>query len=152
MLSFFVSSLGVLYSLWCKTSLKAMAASLTTLLFVGGGYMFCCAVCMIGSHGPGRDIEIMFAGVIPMLLALPYPAYLEPDFFRHTDGLCVAYVIGLIGYSIAGFALFSGAIVNFESLVGRIGRDFVPHRPPASQRKSPGQAPPPLVAAEIVEE
>ena len=77
-----------------------------------------------------------------MLLAIPYVAYFEPNFIQHGAGFLVAYVIGLIGYSLAGLALFSGTIINFDSMAGRVGRDFIP------QRRPPRQA----VVAEVVQE
>lgn len=153
MLAFYVSALGVLYSLWCKTSLKAMAATLATAIFVGGGYMFCCLVCLIGSHGPGHEIEVILAGVIPMLLAIPYIAYFEPHFFQNAGGILAAYVIGLIGYGCFGMALYGSAIANFESLVGRVGRDFVKRPPPRLPAAPRSENPPPsIITAEAVEE
>jgi hypothetical protein len=152
-LAFYISALGVIYSLWCKSSLKAMAATLATAIFVGGGYMFCCMVCLIGSHGPGDEIAVIFAGVVPMLLAIPYVAYFEPNFLQHGGGFIAAYIFGLIGYSIAGIMLYGGAISNFDSLVGRVGRDFVKRPPPRLPAKPRTEnAPPNVIVAEAVEE
>jgi ABC-type Na+ efflux pump permease subunit len=153
MLAFFVSSMGVLYSLWCKTSLKAMAATLATGIFVGGGYMFCCGICMVFAHGGGRDTEIMFAGVMPFLLAFPGIVFAEPG-NGGPETIYAAYILGLLFYGIVGPALFGIAIVNFESLVGRIGRDFERHQRPPKQPVAPQTASPfqSSIVAEVVEE
>ncbi len=146
--AFFVSSLGILYSLKCRTSLKAMAATLATLIFVGGGYTFCCLVMMIGSHGPGNGTQLIVAGVIPFLLMYPGMIYAEP---HAPDGIHAAYVIGLLFYSVAGPVLLSIAIANFDGLVGRVGRDFVrlPRRMADKPSKNASQE---TIVDEVVEE
>ena len=53
-LAVYASGLGVLYSLWCRTSMRAMAATLATGLFAGGLYLCCCIPLMIGSQGTRR--------------------------------------------------------------------------------------------------
>jgi ABC-type transport system involved in multi-copper enzyme maturation permease subunit len=154
-LAFFASSMGVLYSLWCKTSMKAMAATVATGIFVGGGYLFCCAFCMILNHGgSGHEEEIMFAGVMPFLLAFPSFVFIEPGGGSATaKTILAAYVLGMLFYGIMGPVLFGMAIANFESLTGRVGGFFVPHRP--GKKATTDQMPSPLqepIVVEAVEE
>ncbi len=70
LLALYAAALGVTFSLRCRSSLRAMGATLAVGLVAGGGYMFCCIPLMI--VGPGRSgSEIIFAPCIPFLLALP---------------------------------------------------------------------------------
>jgi hypothetical protein len=81
-------------------------------------------------------------------------AYFEPNFLQHSGGMLAAYVFGLIGYTIAGAALYGGAVVNFDSLVGRVGRDFVPKRRPPRIPTAPRveKAAQDIIVAETVDE
>ncbi|MCC6124642.1 MAG: ABC transporter permease subunit [Pirellulales bacterium] len=151
-LAFFVSSLGVLYSLWCKTSLKAMAATLATLVFVGGGYLFCCMVVLIGGGG-GDGVQIIIAGLIPFLLAFPDIAYVESGVFHREAVLPAAYALGTGGYALAGFVLFASAVGNFDSFAGRVGGNFQSPWPrPLPPSVPPRENPPDAIVAEAVEE
>jgi ABC-type transport system involved in multi-copper enzyme maturation permease subunit len=131
MLAFFVSTVGVHYSLYCKTSLKAMAATLATLIFVGGGYLFCCFVCFIGMRGggPGDEAMLVLTPCIPFLLAFPYVLYLNDNILNHAPVVLVAYFLGTVGYGVASGVLFVSAVNNFDRLAGRTGRDFDRPRP-----------------------
>ena len=97
-LALFGSTLGVMYSLDASTSLRAMAATLATCLFVGGGYMIFFACCMPFMRGGPDGLEIVFAPCVPFLLALPCILYEQGS--HNSDpamgGVVVAYVLGVV--------------------------------------------------------
>jgi ABC-type transport system involved in multi-copper enzyme maturation permease subunit len=119
MLAVFASALGVMFSLWCRTSIRAMIATLVTGVFVGGAYMFCCIPLIIGT-GDDNVIELLAGGMIPFLLAAPGICFMEgiPDQARHS-GWAIGYMFGIIGYVIASCVLIAAAIRNFDRLTGR---------------------------------
>jgi ABC-type transport system involved in multi-copper enzyme maturation permease subunit len=123
-LAVYASGLGVLYSLRCRTSMRAMAATLATGLFAGGLYLFCCMPLMIGSR-MGDEGIIILSGCIPFLLGFPGGIYVESISYRNMSGpestVIFAYVLGIIGYSIAAAVLISASIGNFDRLSGRTG-------------------------------
>ncbi len=163
-LAVYASGLGVLYSLWCRTSMRAMAATLATGLFVGGLYLFCCMPLIIISEGRGSDPEIMLSGCIPFLLGFPGYAYAENILYRqqsvgggnYESNIITAYVLGMIGYTFAAVALISSSIRNFDRFSGRTGLqpwDLSLHKKPAEP--GPAHSPPKSreepIRAEIVE-
>jgi ABC-type transport system involved in multi-copper enzyme maturation permease subunit len=121
-LAVYASGLGVLYSLWCRTSMRAMAATLATGLFAGGLYMFCCIPLMIG-NSVGDEGIIVLSGCIPFLLGFPGVIYVESISYHNMSGpetnVIFAYVLGMIGYSIAAAVLISASIGNFDRFSGR---------------------------------
>ena len=64
----FIAVLGTYVSLRSKSSARAIAATIAILVFLNGGYLFCCMPAM---NGPG---SILFtAGVTPMIVtAAPF--------------------------------------------------------------------------------
>lgn len=125
LLAFYAAALGVRFSLRCKNSLRAMAATLVTGLFVGGMYLFCCIpVLVAASPRSGEGASFMLAPCIPFLLGLPAWVYMAGDeFFRapRDEGaiMLFAYIIGTVGYTIAGIALTGSSIASFDRIVGR---------------------------------
>ncbi len=75
LLAAFASALGVIYSLWCRTSMRAIIATLASGIFVGGAYFFCCMPLMITMRG--EEGMIMLAGCIPFLLGCPAGFYMQ---------------------------------------------------------------------------
>ncbi len=146
LLAFAVASMGVLYSLWCRNSMRAMAATIATGAVVGGGYLFCCFPAFAG---PGDDAaQVLLAPCVPFLIVFPGIVYSEGEnILRHEPTIVVAYLLGVIGYATAGVLLLSGAIGNFEELNGRTG-GTAPYRP----RRRPIAPPDEYVKAEIIEE
>jgi hypothetical protein len=108
-----------------------MAATLATLIFAGGGYLFCCFICLTGMRGsgPGDEISLIFAPCIPFLLAFPDVVYLQGDVLRQQPATLVAYLFGAAGYCVASGVLFVSAVNNFDRLTGRTGPDFDRRRP-----------------------
>jgi ABC-type transport system involved in multi-copper enzyme maturation permease subunit len=123
-LAMYAGGLGVLYSLWCRTSMRAMAATLSTGLFAGGLYLFCCMPLMIGSR-MGDEGIIILSSCIPFLLGFPGGMYVESMSYHNMSEtemtVIFAYVLGMIGYSIAAAVLISSSIRNFDRFSGRSG-------------------------------
>jgi hypothetical protein len=134
-LAVYAASLGVRYSLWCRNSLRAMAATLATGLFVGGLYFLtCCVPVMIAStrHGGDEGFILTLAPCVPFLLALPGIVYTEGESsFRRNEGgfMLVAYVLGTVGYLVAAILLAANSTARFDVLCGRTGPK---HRLPQS--------------------
>jgi len=126
---FFVSSLGVIYSLRLKSSMRAMGATLGTLLFVGGGYFITCCFPLMVASGPGDEgLMLILAPCIPFLLSLPTMA--SEFFFQGSSGLhdeevmlLFAYCAGNVGYLIAATVLTASASANFNRITGRSGAE-----------------------------
>jgi hypothetical protein len=134
-----VGSLGVLLSIRCRTSIRAMGATLAIGLFVGGGYLFCCVPMMIAGHGAGD--EIILAPCIPFLLAFPGIVQVSGGRLLDDGAVAAAYVMGVIGYFMAAIFLSSTAVGMFDELAGRVS-----HRP--IRRLGP---PSPPVESEAIE-
>jgi ABC-type transport system involved in multi-copper enzyme maturation permease subunit len=145
----FASALGLFYSLRCTTSMRAMGATLVTLLVVGGGYMFCCMPIMSGNDG-----QFILAGCLPFLVIAPDMFFVDwisegNHFGSDSEGeIVAAYIFGVIGYAVATLMLNSASIGNFERLAGRAVFDEF------SANRQPRTLPDPedLVAPEVVEE
>jgi len=112
-LTYFFATLGVMFSLYCRNSTRAMAATISVSLFVGGGYLFCCVPMMFG---PGNDQALVFAPCVPFLLSAPL-------FFEggvpHQEGLRVAYLMGLAFYTGGGLLLTVMLADGFDAWVER---------------------------------
>ena len=128
------SSLGVIFSLRMKSSLWAMAATLGTCFFVGGGYLFCCVPFFIVSHA-GDGVAISLAPCIPFLFAFPgmVCAHGNPG---GEESVVAAYIIGAVGYSVTAGVLFTMASAGFDELVGRSASSL-----PWKQKIRAGHAP-----------
>ena len=123
-LAVYASGLGLLFSLWCRTSMRAMAATLVTGLFVGGLYLFCCIPIFVASRS-GPESEITLAGCVPFLLGYPSQFYWEITYYASNrfgprpDNMPAACILGIIGYAFAAVCLIASAIGNFDRLAGR---------------------------------
>ncbi len=124
MQAWYVSSVGLCFSLSSQTTLRAMGATLGTLVFTGGGYMFCC--CMIaGTSGGEEGFVVFLAACIPFLLAFPIIAYIELSqgmgltSSSIEGGMLYAYGIGLIGYTVVSVLLYYHMVTRFDHLAGR---------------------------------
>jgi ABC-type transport system involved in multi-copper enzyme maturation permease subunit len=139
LLAFYVIALGVRFSLRCKSSLRAMGATLATALFVGGIYLCCCMPIFIASRA-GEETAIVLAPCVPFLIVFPGIAYVESEHFfrgREAAPMLFAYIAGTIGYLIAGIALAGSSIGSFDWITGRTrlrtSMSMLPERP----RQSP---------------
>ncbi len=112
----FASVVGVAFSLKFSTTLKSIGATMGVLIMVGGGYVLCCCVpTMIGSDGEGY--QVVFALVIPFLLAIPSMATF--DGMNDEGWLVIDYLIGLFVYGIATVVIYELCRQNFDQLAGR---------------------------------
>ena len=137
-IGFFVSALGILMSLWCKTSMRAMGATLAICLFLGGGYFFCC-IPMAVSGGSGE--EVMFAPCIPFLLAFPGIVHVSEGQALHGGEIAAAYILGIIGYLVAGIVLSASAVYMCDTKTGRFSRQrfFPPESRSPLETKEAGE-------------
>jgi hypothetical protein len=117
----FVTGMGLLYSLRSKTSLRAMSLTLITVMFVGGGYMFCCCPVVAMSGPPDEAFQLGLSPCVPFLLAAPAGFYIEG-----IDGgsspeseLIAAYVFGVLLYTIASGVLVAYLTTTFDEAAGR---------------------------------
>jgi ABC-type transport system involved in multi-copper enzyme maturation permease subunit len=121
LLALYAAALGVSFSLRCRSSLRAMGATLAIGLVVGGGYMFCCVPLMaVGRAEEGMILS--FAPCIPFLLALPGIVYMDGEHFlngREGGIMLFAYILGMIGYGVTWLLLTGGSISNFDKRAGR---------------------------------
>ena len=46
-----LSAMGVWFSSWCRTSIRAMASAVAVSIFVGGGYLLCCIPVLFRGSG-----------------------------------------------------------------------------------------------------
>ncbi len=123
LLAWYVTNLGLFFSLQSQTTLRAMGVTLGTLLFTGGGYMFCC--CMMASSGgvgPGDETMIFLAGCIPFLSIYPFFAhfhYVKGHHVGNEEGMAVAYGLGMVAYLIAAVVLYQLMVSDFDRRAGR---------------------------------
>ena len=118
--SCFVTSIGLSYSLRSKTTMRSMGFTLGTLVFLGGGYMFCC--CILDGIG-GQGSEIILAACIPFLVVFPVVALDAPGASNDPD-MIAAFVVGIVGYLIATMTVYSLIVRDFEKLAGARRRVF----------------------------
>jgi hypothetical protein len=130
------------FSLWCKTSTRAIAATLTVLLTMGGGYLLCCGFCIVPlamlAIGPSEGemlTVVMTAPVMTYLAGFPY-VLLNMDFEMRGEGLALgSYILGNVLYLAATGLLLSGCYYAFDRLAGRTDvRGSVPRRPDNSSK------------------
>ena len=124
LLAWYVTNLGLFFSLRSPTTLRAMGATLGTLIFTAGGYLFCCCTVMAGTGGPNSVMLIIFAPCIPFLLGFPGIAYYEiltGSFVSHEGAIPAAYVLGNVLYLIVAGLLYAFMTNNFDRLAGRCG-------------------------------
>ena len=162
LLAFYVSALGVNFSLRCRNSLRAMATTLITALFVGGLYFFTCCLPILIAAQPanGEGFMLTLAPCVPFLLAMPvivYTAGKELFNSTHSEGpaMMFAYIFGMVGYAITAIALASSSIGNFERLAGRTVRRLAGEMSHAMSQRDSVQRPiepPEVSSAEVVAE
>ena len=124
----FVTALGVVFSLRSSNTLRSMAGTLGVTLLLGGGYFVCCCMPLaIGGGGDDLFFELMWAPCMPFLLFAPTCLYMElhdGDLGAWNQKMLVAYTLGMIGYAIAAFFLYSSSVGTFDEMSGRTSTRF----------------------------
>jgi len=125
-----VAVLGTYFSLRSKSSARAIATTIVTLVILSGGYMMCCIP--VG-HGPASILLI--AGCTPVIVPYALVSFSEMAdlLHRHAYGPSSALVIetGLLSVAIYGFlalGLFRFCLDRFEIEVDRPRREFPGYR------------------------
>jgi ABC-type transport system involved in multi-copper enzyme maturation permease subunit len=125
----FIALVATCFSLRCKSSVRSVTATIGVLVFLNGGYLFCCVPFM---HGSGE--MVFLAGFTPMIVTGAVFTFTELEAFFHlSHGFTIpsrADVSMLVFFSVvlhasAAFALLHTCLNQFETVVDR-------------PRKSPG--------------
>jgi len=123
LLSWYVTMLGLRFSLGSQTTLRAMGATLGTLIFTGGGYLFCCCVVMSSRGGSDDGLMLMLTPCIPFLLFFPGMAFSGGGAFSVSNSveanMAIAYGLGTVGYLLVGGCLYVQMVRDFDRLAGR---------------------------------
>ena len=117
----FVTNVGLQFSLWSSTSLRAMGATLATVFFVGGGYFLCCCFSFAAMGGRGEDelIAIAFAPLLPYIISAPAWLFAAGLDEHGTDKIMIAYGLGVLGYLFANAMLAINLETSFDERAGR---------------------------------
>ena len=115
--AWYVTNLGLFFSLRNKTTLRAMGATLGTLFFTGGGYLFCC--CMVVASTGGDGAEIMLAACIPFLIMFPAMSFADSSAMAEPE-LAFAFGLGMIGYFVVSIILARYLSTRFDRLADRV--------------------------------
>lgn len=134
----FAAALGVLLSLRSSSSNRAATWTLGTMVFLGGGYMFCCIPMMIGL-GPGEDfvIVVYLAPCSPFLIGFPAMAAWS-ELGGGEEFLYSAYMLGVLGYAIGAGVVYSTASSRFDEFAGRTKGNRVWTSPPVPRTEHAG--------------
>jgi ABC-type transport system involved in multi-copper enzyme maturation permease subunit len=137
-----LAALGVWFSSWCTTSIRAMGGTVALGVFLGGGYLLCCMPFYM--VGRGHEALLGLSACIPFLLACPSMLWLafvdRNDFGPEAMNMVLAFFIGVGGYLVLGFALMQANIRNFDVRVGRPIEAWT--LPPAISSMGPPPPPP----------
>ena len=114
-----VATIGVWFSSWCTTSIRAMAGTMGLCVFLGGGYLLCCIPFFQGS---GQEGILALAACIPFLLVMPTVLWMEgiqSNVSNADVNTTFAFLLGLSGYLVLGVAMMHANINQFDRRVGR---------------------------------
>lgn len=115
-LAAFATTLGVFVSLAARSTARAQGTTMTVLLFVGGGYLFCCVPFM---HGPGGESAVLTL-CAPFLLVVSLSIDHLDKFGPRQELVLPEYVFGTFGYAVATCVLYAAAVARFDRLSGRV--------------------------------
>jgi len=119
--SWFLTLLGLTYSLRSATSLRSLGFTLTVGVLVGGGYLFCCCPVIAASGNPDETVMVGMAPCMPFLLLYPAMAYATQNWGPRSEmvQLTIAYCLGLVGYLVACVVMTTYLVQEFDALAGR---------------------------------
>jgi len=120
----FIAVLGTYLSLRSKSSARAIAATIAILVFLNGGYLFCCGPVM---NGP--ESIVFTAGITPMIMTTAPFSFSDLDVSFRSYGpslevLVITVVFSLAFYGGSAFALLHACLSRFEIEVDRPRRGF----------------------------
>jgi hypothetical protein len=116
--AWFVTNLGLLFSLRSNTSLRAMGLTLLTGIFIGGGYLMCCCpIATAGARGNSDWMIVGFGPCMPFLLSAPAFAFASRS--SQAAAFTTAYILGVVGYLFASGVLLGYFARNFDAVAGR---------------------------------
>ncbi len=119
-LMLFCSTLGTYISLASRSTLRAVTTTMVLLVFLGGGYLFCCMPFMVGARDGGGS-EFLMAPSAPFLLFVSLSfGNLAKHLGSEFDRMVGPFLIGTFGYAVATAALFSASATRFDALNGRV--------------------------------
>ena len=128
--TWFLTALGTFFSLRSKNSTRSLASTMALLIFLNGGYLFCCI--------PMRpNTPAIMAGSTPAMFALSLLSIEDlRDFGRNREygELLAASVMGVFFYGIAAAGLTASVFSSFDAAVDRPDR-FRQDRTPNQQRE-----------------
>jgi ABC-type transport system involved in multi-copper enzyme maturation permease subunit len=120
MCTLFVTNVGLQYSLGSETSLRAMGATLATVLFVGGGYFFCGCFCLASASGRPEDVLYLgFAPLLPYLVGAPAILFATGMRDAEASQFAIAFGLGMFGYAVANALLAVDLCNRFDARTGR---------------------------------
>lgn len=131
--SWFLTSLGTLFSLRAKNSTRALASTMALLIFLNGGYLFCCI--------PLRpDTPMIGAGSTPFVFGVSL--FSTEDLyqishnnrFTRSNEMVATCVLGVLFYTFAAAGLTAYVFSMFDEVVGRPDR-LRQNRTPHQQRE-----------------
>lgn len=133
-LAAFAATLGVFVSLATRSTARAQGTTMAVLLFLGGGYMFCCAPFLVRSGS-----EAVLAACVPFLLTISMSIDSLESWGSRGEALVPTYIVGTFGYALAAFLLYTGAVARFNRFSGRVegGDQVQPPDMPAQPRPIP---------------
>jgi ABC-type transport system involved in multi-copper enzyme maturation permease subunit len=110
----FLTALGNFFSLRSKNSTRALASTIGTLVFLNGGYLFCCIPFQTNS-------EIIFAGSTPVIFGVSLLGVQDFQELTATDAgkMMAACVTGVFAYAIAAAALMAWMVNSFDDVLDR---------------------------------
>ncbi|WP_435007037.1 ABC transporter permease subunit [Tundrisphaera lichenicola] len=115
--TWFLTALGTASSLQSKNSTRSMGLTMFILVFLNGGYLFCCI--------PLRaDSGVVIAGSTPAIFWSSLISSEDLQYFSSSDyrGLLAGSILGSIFYAVTAAALTAWAFERFDSVVDRPDR------------------------------
>ncbi len=119
--SWFLTAIGTFFSLRSKNSTRAQASTMAVLIFLNGGYLFCCI--------PFRpDTSAILAGCTPALFAASLLSPEDLGFNRprfspeYYSGMVAATGLGLLFYTVAAAVLTTILYSTFDEIADRPDR------------------------------
>jgi hypothetical protein len=128
--TWFLSALGTFFSLRSKNSARSLASTMALLIFLNGGYLFCCIPLQ-------ADTPAIIAGSTPAIFAVSLFSIEDITHvyqYSRTGEWVVGCVMGVLFYGITAAGITSSLFSSFDTVVDRPDR-FRQDRTPNQQRE-----------------